>query len=115
MTTNIVETLPWIDFREVFKKLEERAKTEGRLEGKAEGKLEGKAEGKLEGKAEGKAERDLEIALRAFEKRARSVSFSAVSQMLAELGIAESTIETARKQYEADHPRQPRHRSEPER
>jgi predicted transposase/invertase (TIGR01784 family) len=40
MTTNIVETLPWIDYREVFTKLEERGRTEGKAEGKAEKQLE---------------------------------------------------------------------------
>jgi hypothetical protein len=96
MTTNILETLPWIDYSEVFENLEERA----RMKGEAKGRAEGKAEGEAKGKAEGKAERDLEIALRAFEKRAQSASFSEISQMLGELGISESTSETARKQYE---------------
>jgi predicted transposase/invertase (TIGR01784 family) len=61
---------------------------------------ENEAKGRAEGEAKGKAERDLEIALRVFEKRAQSASFAEISQMLGELGISESTIETARKQYE---------------
>jgi hypothetical protein len=48
MSTNIVETLPWIDYREVFQKVEERGKAEGKAEGIAVGKAEGKAEGYMD-------------------------------------------------------------------
>jgi len=32
MTTNIIETLPWTDYKEFYEKIEERGKTEGRIE-----------------------------------------------------------------------------------
>ena len=82
MTTNIVETLPWIDYREVFAKFEER----------------GRATGRAEGKAEGKAERDMEIALKAFGQLHRGVSLSAIVDALKEYGIPDGVIESARKQ-----------------
>jgi len=33
-----MDTLPWIDYRELFKKIEERGRTAGKAEGIAEGK-----------------------------------------------------------------------------
>jgi predicted transposase/invertase (TIGR01784 family) len=56
MTTNIVETIPWTNYREIFEKLEEQARAEGEARGKAEGEAKGKAKGEAKGKAEGKAE-----------------------------------------------------------
>jgi len=47
MTTDIVETLSWIDYKELFQKIEERAKAEGKAEGEAKGKAEGEKIGKL--------------------------------------------------------------------
>jgi len=44
MTTDILETIPCIDYLEVFAKIEERGRAEGKTEGMAEGKAEGKAE-----------------------------------------------------------------------
>ena len=61
MTTNIKETLPWVDYGEIFRKLEERGIAKGKAEGIAKGKAEGIAEGKAEGIAEGKAEGIAEI------------------------------------------------------
>ena len=84
MTTNIVETLPWVDYREVFTKLEER------------GKAEGKAEGKVEGKAEGKAETQMEVAVKAFTRLGRGKDPEVVVQMLKDLEIPARVIEAAK-------------------
>ena len=73
MTTNITETLPWIDYREVFTKVEER----------------------------GKAERDMEIALKAFSRLGRGRGVSSIVNTLKELDISDQIIESARKQSEA--------------
>jgi hypothetical protein len=86
MEANIVETLPWIDFGEVLAKLEERSK----------------AEGKEEGIAEGIAKRDMEIAIKAFNRMAKGVSPAVISQSLLDLGIPENIIEAARVQVEAE-------------
>ena len=93
MTSNIMETLPWIDYSEVFEKLEER--------------------GKAEGKAEGRAERDMEIAGRAFNRVKTGANPAVISRSLLELGIPESIIEAARKQAETERV-QARKRGEPE-
>ena len=53
MTTDIVETLSWIDYREIFDKIEIRAKAEGEARGEARGKAEGKAEGEKIGEIKG--------------------------------------------------------------
>ena len=90
MTTDIMETLPWIDYREVFTKLEERGKSEGRAEGRAEGMVEGIAKGSLE------------IAMKAFDGLNRGKSLLSIVSMLEELGIPNDIIETARKQAESD-------------
>ena len=37
MTTDILETLSWIDYDEVFERIEKRSRAEGITEGKAEG------------------------------------------------------------------------------
>ena len=71
MTTNIVETLPWIDYRAVFAQFEER------------------------GKAEGKAERDMEIALKAFGQLGGGKSLSAITSELKDFGIPDDIIEAA--------------------
>ena len=44
MTTNIRETLPWADYGEAFRKLEEQSRVEVKAEGIAEVKAEGIAE-----------------------------------------------------------------------
>ena len=119
MTTNITETLPWIDYRELFEKLEERSKAVGRAEGKAEGKAEGIAEGEARGKAEGKAEgiaegkaegiaegeargkaegiaeRDMEISIKAFQKLSSGRSADEIIRSLQELGISDDVIKAA--------------------
>jgi ribosomal protein L22 len=74
VTTNIVETLPWIDFGEVFKKLEERGRTE----------------------------RDKEIALKMFGRQKKGISLSSLIQTLRDIGISDEIIETARKQYDGE-------------
>jgi len=99
MTTNIVETLPWIDYREAFERLEER----------------GRAEGEAKGKAEGKAERDMEIALKAFGSLNLGESLTAITNTLKELGIPDNAIESARKQTEADRAQRAKGEPEPER
>jgi hypothetical protein len=131
MTSNILETLPWIDYREVFEKIEARSKAEGIAEGKAEGIAEGKAEGIAEGKAEGIAEgkaegiaegeihgknkRDMEIALNAFTKWATELNPPAIAENLKGLGISEGVIEAARKQVETERAHPSGMRSDPER
>jgi predicted transposase YdaD len=102
MTTNIIETLPWIDYRELFVKLEERGRAEGEARGEARGKAKGRAEGRAEGRVEGKAERDMEIALKMFTAQRPDASQSALIQTLQDLGISDQTIEAARKQAEAE-------------
>jgi hypothetical protein len=91
MATNIVETLPWIDYQEVFEKIEERGKDEGRTE------------------------REMEIAQKAFGRVKQGVSLESVSRMLRELEISETVIETARKEAESARVRQSKERFEPER
>jgi predicted transposase YdaD len=103
MTTNIVETLPWIDYGEVFTKLEERGKTEGKIEGK------------IEGKAEGRAERDMEIALKIYARQKQGANMSVLTQTLKELGISDEVIAAARKQHEAGRAQQTKKRAEFER
>jgi hypothetical protein len=76
MNTNIVETLPWIDYREVFQKIEER------------------------GEERGKVTRDIEIAMNAF-RRAGSSSTGAI-ETLRDLGISDDTIRNAHKQVETE-------------
>jgi hypothetical protein len=93
MHTDILETLPWIDYGELFEKIE--------------------ADGKTEGKAEGKAERDTEIARNAFTNW-RKLDAEAITQNLKSLGISEVAIETARKQIEAERARKRGTRPEPE-
>jgi hypothetical protein len=72
MNTNIVETLPWIDYREVFRKIEEHGKTE----------------------------RDMEIALNAF--RRASPGSVQVSETLKDFGISDDIIRNARVQIETE-------------
>ena len=86
MITNILETLPWIDYREVFAKIEER----------------GRAEGRVEGRAEGRAERDMEIALKMFAQRKSGSNQVALMQTMKVLGISDEAIEAARKQHKAE-------------
>ncbi len=99
VTTNIVETLPWIDYGEVFRKLEER----------------GKVEGRAEGKAEGRTERDMEITRKMFDSQKPGANLSALTKTLRDLGISDEIIESARKQYEAGRNRQGKNRTERER
>ena len=98
MTTDIMETLPWIDYREVFTKIEERGRTEGRTEGKTEGKTE----------------RDMEIALKAFDRLNKGTSLSSIISMLKEFDISDEIIKSARKQAEVIHAQLAGKRSEPE-
>ena len=44
MTTNIRETLPWVDYAEVFRKLEAQGLAEGLAEGEAQGKAQSDAQ-----------------------------------------------------------------------
>jgi hypothetical protein len=87
MNTNIVETLPWIDYREVFQKIEER----------------------------GKVTREMEIALSAF-RQARPGS-TQIIETLRNFGISDDTIQNARNRVETERAGElrERKRSEPER
>ncbi|MCL2222686.1 MAG: hypothetical protein FWC20_09685 [Oscillospiraceae bacterium] len=105
MTTTIVDTLPWVDYKEVFDKLEERGKAEGMLEGKREGVLEGKREGVLEGMEK----RDFEISCKAFEKVGRGKSLATVKKELSDFGISNEIITKA---YESVKDKLPKVRSE---
>ena len=85
-TSNLVETLPWIDFSEVFAQLEER----------------GRAEGEAIGRAEGRTERDMEIARKAFARTAKGASPAVISQTLMDLGILENIVTAARRQADVE-------------
>jgi hypothetical protein len=76
MNTNIVETLPWIDYREVFQKIEER------------------------GEERGKVTRDTEIALNAF-RRAQPGS-TGIIETLKDFGISDDTIRNAHRRVETE-------------
>jgi hypothetical protein len=82
LTTNITEKLPWIDYKEIFLQIEERSKAEGM--------------------AEGKAERDMEIALKAFEKHGNSKKLNDIVNTLRDFDISDETIEAAKKKVAAD-------------
>jgi hypothetical protein len=111
MTTNIVETIPWIDYGEVFRKLEAKSRAEGIVVGKAEGIAEGEAKGRTEGRTE----RDMEIAVKAFSKQKQGINMTAISQTLRDLGISDEIIEAARRQHDAERMRENRKRTERER
>jgi len=110
MTTNIVETLPWIDYQEVFEKFKAEGWaegiaegiTKGIAEGIAKGKAEGIAEGKAEGKAEGRTEFSAEIASKMFARQNQGMSQTVIIQTLRDFGIPEKTIQDARKQHDAE-------------
>jgi hypothetical protein len=95
MTTNIVETLPWIDYEEVFRKLEER--------------------GRAEGKAEGKAERDREFVRTMLARQKQGANPSLLMSVFRDLGISEEVVEEVRKQLGVELNRQRKHREEHER
>jgi hypothetical protein len=87
INADILETLPWIDYGDLFEKLEARGRTEGR--------------------AEGKTERDMEIALNAFTKW-KTLDVPAIAENLKSLGIPETTVEAARKQAAAGRGERPK-------
>ena len=100
MTTNITETLPWTDYKDLLMKIEERGITKGKAEGIAEGKAEGIAVGKAEGIAEGIAEVQMNIAMKALRKLSSGNSAQPIIDMLKDLGIPDSIISSARKNIE---------------
>ena len=62
-------------------------------------------EGIAEGEAKGRAERDLEIALKAFNKARRlGEDFSIMARRLRDLGISSAAVKAARKQVESKRP-----------
>jgi len=91
MTTNIVETLPWVDYKEVFRQIEER------------------------GEAKGRAEGQMQIALNLFYRRGKDTSKTELANTLRELGVSDEIIHAAIKQYESEHVKQPKKRTSPER
>ena len=97
MDTDILETLPWIDFREVFEKIEER----------------GEARGEMRGEERGKINAQNEIALNAFKRS--SVSQSIVVQFLKAAGISDEIIKSASQKAMSERSRQTRQHSDPER
>ena len=86
MTTSIVETLPWIDYSEIFENL------------KDEGKAEGKAEGIAEGETKGIFKSQMEIAVKAFENMGANDNTGAI---LRSFGVPEEIIEAAKNQIES--------------
>jgi hypothetical protein len=88
MSTNIVETLPWIDYREVFQKVEER------------GRAIGEERGRAIGEERGKTTAQMEIALNAF-RYARSSSPQVV-ETLQNFGVLDEIIDAARRQAEIE-------------
>jgi hypothetical protein len=95
MASEVLETLPWIDYKEVFSKLEEKSKAEGKAEG-------------IEAAQKG-------IALNAFSKLIRNGNQKAVNDMLRDIGIPEGIIESARKEAEAGRENRTKVRSSQER
>jgi len=91
MTTNIVETLPWVDYKEVFRKIEER------------------------GKAEGITEAQMQIALNLFNRRGKDTSKIELAKILRDQGISDEIIQSAIKQYEGELAKKQKKRSSPER
>jgi hypothetical protein len=111
MTTNILETLPWIDYQEVFQKLEER----GKASGIAIGEERGRERGIAIGEERGKAERDMEIAISAF-RRSKPGS-TLMIDTLKDFGISDEVIKAAFRQVDAERAEKLRdkRRSDPER
>ena len=114
MTTDIIETLPWIDYREVFAKIEERGRSEGITQGRKEGRKEGITQGITQGITEGMNKRDMEIALKAFDGLYSGSSLPSIINMLKGFNISDDIIESARIQAEAAHTCQAGKRPEPE-
>ena len=90
MTTDILDTIEWIDYSEVFKAVEERAKNEGIAEGM------------------------MEIAVKAFSTMKPDKSYQEIADMLKELGIPDEIIKAARNQVEAEHSQKVKSPSVPE-
>jgi transcriptional/translational regulatory protein YebC/TACO1 len=78
MTTNVVETLPWTDYREFYEAREKFIREEG--------------------EARGIANAQLQIALKAFGSPNRNKKLTTIINTLKELGIPDDIIETARNQ-----------------
>jgi len=118
MTTDIMETLPWIDYREVFAKIEERGRNEGiaqgRNEGITQGISQGISQGITQGITQGMVKRDMEIALKAFGRLSNGGSLPSIISMLKEFDISDDIIESARKQAEAAYTQKAKKRVEPE-
>ena len=99
MTTNIIETLLWVDYPAIYMEMEENARSEAMAEGIAKGIEKGKAEGITVGVAE----RDMEIALKAFTiGLAQGKNLGDVESMLLEFDIPHITVQAARRQAESD-------------
>jgi hypothetical protein len=94
MATNVVETLPWVDYREVFKQLEER--------------------GRNEGIEKGRMAMSLEIALNVFRESGKSPSVTTAAS-LRKLGISDNIIEEARAKYQSEMAGQPDKKKTPSR
>jgi predicted transposase YdaD len=111
MNTNIVETLPWIDYREIFQKIEER----GEERGEKRGEKRGEERGEKRGEKRGKVTRDMEIAMNAF-RRARPGGIE-VAETLKDFGISDDIIMNARSQVEMERAEElsEKKRPEPER
>ncbi|MDR1604557.1 MAG: hypothetical protein LBS10_07190, partial [Gracilibacteraceae bacterium] len=80
MAMNMLETLPWLDYYEVFEKLEERGRTEGEERGRAESQRE--------------------IALNAF--RNMDASPAVTAKFLQAAGVPEEIIREASEQARED-------------
>jgi hypothetical protein len=76
MDTNILETLPWIDYQELYRKLEERGRAEGQME----------------------------MSVNAFVKMGSTKTPKAIAQMLSDFGIPKDVIDSAKTEADRTHP-----------
>ena len=90
MTTDILETLPVIDYPAIIKQI--------KAEGEAKGEARGEAKGEAKGKAEGKAEALLEVACNTFKQREKGIADSIIIENLLNIGIPEEIIRVAQNQ-----------------
>ena len=94
--TSILETLPWTDYGELYRKLEERGEKRGVVIGEKRGEKRGIMIGEERIKA-----RDMEAALGLFSLR-NEMPLDAIARILRIQGISPEVIERARIQTESE-------------
>jgi predicted transposase YdaD len=99
MTTDIIETLPWVDYKAVYDKLLVQARSEG----------------EAKGTAEGKAEAQMDSARKEFKKLKRGINAVTIINTLRELEIPEKIIESVMKETQVELTQRAKKRSAPER